>query len=426
MTDKQPFRKGSAASSSGIHAPRPRRPVNTRALTQLTQTIEIPPEVLNQAEEVTTTPELNANHQIAQVEVENGDGTIDQVFMVVVQQPRPTQKPSQAASPGTAAYYDDCVSDYSHQSQHSSTPPQQTAGNTEYDPAGTRMALARTGVRTRNAMGPAPKAPFASDKSVIMMTTLWGDWFKVLKVYAIPAVRKCRDTDIRGNYANLRQKQSDIVGRVVAFGRDSLDAALSEAEKIRKSSSSRQPDQQALRSAIRVIPTHNEINPEIPTLTREHMLAMDLKRRAAAGRPDFRPVTQVKRKSIDMQYQGPLANVGKPWDCKSLPAVPKDGSLRRLTPATMARQPKSSPMTRGEMKPVINSGFDIQSQRGSLAAVSVADSSTTQSTERSSGRSTFQQSSMPALSSRASSTIAWSAQTDKSDPHAARKVPWAK
>ncbi|KAF2169387.1 hypothetical protein M409DRAFT_20607 [Zasmidium cellare ATCC 36951] len=378
-----------ASSSRSIPTPTS----HTTGHNTLNQGIDIPAEVLSHAQEVESLPnisKLRSDQHIAQVDIPNLDGTTKRVILVVQQQKPATQ--SSGSHPGDASYYDDCVSDYSHepqshQSQASQTPQpsqSQRSRRTSADYGRMPEILAGNAARARRQVAQSIVSAPLGDNFVLMPSGVGhrvGEWFKVLQVYTVKATTKGKVIGAQAK-AGLRQHSKtagSVTARLISLGKD----ILTEFENSVAQTSSSASVQQSRGLEIIHMPTQNDINPEIKMWPVEHVLANDLRRRAAYGLPRFPPQQPISRKPAPLPQHGPLGEIALP-DASSDRRKPSRHQTKWEEPfeTTTPRECKSQ-----ATKATVNPAFDIQSQRGSLGAVTVA-SGVSQSTAKSPGSTT--------------------------------------
>ncbi|KAK4503379.1 hypothetical protein PRZ48_004294 [Zasmidium cellare] len=377
------------ASSSVPHPTSPTTLSNTA-----NKGIIIPSDLLSQAQVVQSPPaitNLGSDQHIAELEIPNTDGTANRIFLVVQQQKPPTQ--SSGPHPGDASYYDDCVSDYSHQPTQPSSPPppfqtpSQRPKRTSADYGRMPEILAANAARARRQMAPSIVSAPLGDNFVLMPTGVgykFGEWFKVLKVYTVKATTTGKAIGIQAK-AGLRQGAKgveSVTAHLVSFGK----TVLAEFENSVTQASSNRALQPPRELKIEHMPTHNEIDPAIKLWPVEHVLANDLRRRAEYGRPRFPPQQAISRKPAPLPKDGPLADIKLPGTSGSSADRRKPSRHQQKWEepfqSTVPRECKTQ-----AVKPTVTAAFEVRSQKGSLMAVSVAGSATSRSTAKSPGSS---------------------------------------
>lgn len=167
-----------------------------------------------------------------------------------------------------------------------------------------------------------------------------GEWFKVLQVYTVKATAKCKTVGSQAK-ARLRQganKLRPVAAHLVSLSRE-LMTDVEKARTATQASSSRgaHQSQQPRKLNIVVIPTDNEISPQIPVLPREVILVHDLRRRAAQTLPAMPPSKPISREPAPLSKDGPLSKIAlsKPREQQSS-TLAKDPLGRKKVAKPMA------------------------------------------------------------------------------------------
>lgn len=376
-----------SSTSRTMLAHRPSRSTRNNTPTEGLQDIIIPTEVLNQAQEIESVPQipnLPPGEHVTQVEVENENGTAEQVFVVVKEQQYNTPA---TPHPGDASFYDDCVSDYSHELRQQTKPRRLSPSETQK-----RMDAAMAGDDSDKVRRLAPASLNGIARSIacgIPMYSGWiqkaGQWFQVLGVYAIRTASKAQRKIRR--FAD----EQTITARLMSFGED----VLSEFENARPSRKPSSAQDQRKLPPIHVVWTHNEIDPSIKTLPREQVLANEQRRRAAQNLPRMRDPQAPTRKPLP---KGPFNDTkSRTNPPKPLHPFPTEGSFRRRAPESKAawerpgykRPPRVCKPQ--DSKRMTHPASEVDSEQASFATVSGAGIRAYRSTTPSMDRQSPQQ-----------------------------------